>query len=146
MTSKMHSECTILMQISQKEIPRTPACGREWPPPPFGATRISEAFGFISHLCPRAVAVLDPSLFYEFNCRCILNYWNDYGMFIFYNGSLLEIHQCLSSKQTNMTTKQDNYSQRAWYFYLLDHTKIVSRRSKIREICAFKLQNSKLNE
>ena len=33
----MHSECTILMQISQNfqgETPRTPTCGRGLPPPP----------------------------------------------------------------------------------------------------------------
>ena len=34
---KMHSECTILMQFLKKipgEAPRTPTCGRGWPPPP----------------------------------------------------------------------------------------------------------------
>ena len=34
---KMHAECTILMQFLQKfpgEAPRTPTCGRGWPPPP----------------------------------------------------------------------------------------------------------------
>ena len=31
-------------------------------PPPFGATRLSEAFGFIAHLCPPAAEVLDPPL------------------------------------------------------------------------------------
>ena len=33
----MHSECTILMQFLKKipgEAPRTPTCGRGWPPPP----------------------------------------------------------------------------------------------------------------
>ena len=55
---KMHSECTILMQFLKKfpgEAPRTPTCGRGDPlphPPPFGASRLSEAFGFIGHLCP----------------------------------------------------------------------------------------------
>ena len=57
-------------------------------PPPFRATRLSEAFGFIGHLSHPipAVKVLDPPLLYEYNCRCILDYWNDYGMFIFYKG------------------------------------------------------------
>ena len=55
---KMHSECTILMHFLKKfpgEAPRPPTYGRGWPlhhPPPFGASRLSEAFGFIGHLCP----------------------------------------------------------------------------------------------
>ena len=54
----MHSECTILMQISQNfpgETPGPPPAGGGYPlpqPPAFGATRLSEAFGFIGHLCP----------------------------------------------------------------------------------------------
>ena len=80
------------------------------PLPHFSATHLSEASGFIGHLCPPAVEVLNPPLFYEYNCRRILNFEIiDYGMFIFYNGSPLEIRQIFSSKQTNMTTKQDNY-------------------------------------
>ena len=43
---KMHSECTILMQISQNfsgETSRTPTCGRGWPVPtlPLSALRAS---------------------------------------------------------------------------------------------------------
>ena len=32
------------------------------PPSPFGALRLSEAFGFICHECPPAMEVLDPPL------------------------------------------------------------------------------------
>ena len=66
MLINMCSECTILMQFLKKfpgEAPRTPTCGRGLPPPPFGASRLSEAFGFIGHLCPPpAVEFLDPLL------------------------------------------------------------------------------------
>ena len=58
---KMHSECTILMQFLKKISgggPGPPPAGGgdplpHPPPPPFGASRLSEAFGFIGHLCPR---------------------------------------------------------------------------------------------
>ena len=66
---KMHSECTILMQFLKKfpgEAPGPPPAGGGDPlphPPPFGATRLSEADGLIGHLCPPpAVEVLDPPL------------------------------------------------------------------------------------
>ena len=99
-------------------------------PPPFGAKRLSEAFGFIGHLCPHPpVEFLDPPLFYEYNCRFILDYSNDYGIFIFYNGSSLEMHQLFSPKQTHMITKQDTYSQRASYVYCIC-TQIVSGAQK----------------
>ena len=64
----MLSECTILMQFLKKfpgEAPGPPPAGGGDPlphPPPFGASRLSEAFGFIGHLCPPAVEVLDPPL------------------------------------------------------------------------------------
>ena len=65
----MHSECTIFMQFLKKipgEAPGPPPAGGGDPlphPPPFGASRLSEAFGFIGHLCPPpAVEVLDPPL------------------------------------------------------------------------------------
>ena len=119
---KMHSECTILMQISHNfpgEIPDPHLRGSPDPSPtfPLSALRASVKHSAILVTCAPpppipptpAVEVLDPPLFYEYNCRCIL----DYGMFIFYNGSSLEKHQFFSSKQTHMTTKQDNYSQRA---------------------------------
>ena len=135
---KMHSECVIIFWCKVLKIfrgrPQTPTCRRGWPPPPPSPFQRYAPQWIRLHwtLVPRppAVEVLDPLLFYEYNCRCILNYWNDYGMFIFYNGSSLEMHQLFSSKQTHITTKQDNYSQRAWYLYLLDHTKIVSGAPK----------------
>ena len=68
----MHSECTILMQFLKKfpgEGPGPPPAGGDDPlphPPPFGASRLSEAFGFIGHPPPPppppAVEVLDPPL------------------------------------------------------------------------------------
>ena len=54
----MHSECTILMPFLKKirgRPPGPPPAGGGDPlphPPPFGASRLSEAFGFIGHLCP----------------------------------------------------------------------------------------------
>ena len=43
-------ECTILRKFSKNftgETPRTPTCGRGFPhPPPFGASHLSEAFGY----------------------------------------------------------------------------------------------------
>ena len=134
---KMHSECTILMQISLIFRGRPPDPNlREGvtpspPPQPSPLRRYAPQWSLRLHcsLVPPtpAVEILDPPLFYEYNCRCILDYLNDYDMFIFYK---LEIHQLFSSKQTHRTTEQDNYSQRAWYLYLLDHTKIVSGAPK----------------
>ena len=51
----MPSECTILMQFSQNfpgRPPGPPPAGGGDPlphPPPFGASRLTEAFGFIGH-------------------------------------------------------------------------------------------------
>ena len=56
------------MQFLKKipgEAPGPPPAGGGDPlphPPPFGASRLSEAFGFICHLCPPPVEVLDPPL------------------------------------------------------------------------------------
>ena len=65
----MHSECTILMQCLKNFPGEAPPDPHLWegvippPPSPFGASRLSEAFGFIDHLCaPPAVEVLDPPL------------------------------------------------------------------------------------
>ena len=75
----MHSECIIWMQISQifpGETPGHPPAGGGNPsptPPPFGAMRLSEAFGFIGHLAPPpAVEVLDPPLYFPLfiSCHC----------------------------------------------------------------------------
>ena len=66
---KMHSECTILMQFLKKfpgEAPRTPTCGRGWPPtPPSPFRRFAPQWSLRASLvtcAPPAVEVLDPPL------------------------------------------------------------------------------------
>ena len=67
----MHSECTILMQISHDFPGETP--GPPHHPPPFGAHASVKPSASLVTGVPPAVEVLDPPLFYEYNCR-ILDY------------------------------------------------------------------------
>ena len=62
----------------------------------------------------------------------LITYWNDFVIYIFFNIFSLPIHQLFFLKRIHMATK--GYVLMCIHSGL-NHTKIVSRHSKIRKVC-----------